>query len=337
MIRQSRKSEDRPARQRELSPEEPSVASPAPARPARESDGARIRPEPARAHAAAVAERAAGAERAPRTDGGQAGDDEYDVGRLAAVVADEIRNPLTGIFGYAGLLRRRLEPNDEWLRGLEREAERIEDVIRTLVDVAELEDGDGGGTTEVNGLIRSRCRHLVETDGLGGSDMRLNLTATSLWVENDRGRLGHLLDLLLRSAARSVEGWPAGSVHVATGTSLEDGLRRTGTPGDASWPGTEPVSHVRVHIAGRGDGCGSGEPSATADTEDPTTSSDAEHSAGARGADAPAGTTPSPLGQRVAAWLARKMGARLDVQTPLGGGVRYVLLIPATGERPLMA
>jgi two-component system NtrC family sensor kinase len=57
------------------------------------------------------------------------------IGRLGAGIAHEIGNPLGALIGYAGVLRRRaVEP--ELVEGIEREARRIDVIVRELLDYA---------------------------------------------------------------------------------------------------------------------------------------------------------------------------------------------------------
>jgi len=65
------------------------------------------------------------------------------LGELAANVAHEINNPLTGVLGYASLLQRDL-PNDDPhfgdLKTIESETIRARDIVRNLLDFARRED-----------------------------------------------------------------------------------------------------------------------------------------------------------------------------------------------------
>lgn len=61
------------------------------------------------------------------------------IGRLAAGIAHEVGNPLGAIHGYAHLLKRELPDRPEAreaLSGLERESERIDRIVRSLLDYA---------------------------------------------------------------------------------------------------------------------------------------------------------------------------------------------------------
>lgn len=61
------------------------------------------------------------------------------VGELAANVAHEINNPLTGVLGHASLLRKSLPPDDPMARSLtviERETLRAREIVRGLLDFA---------------------------------------------------------------------------------------------------------------------------------------------------------------------------------------------------------
>lgn len=61
------------------------------------------------------------------------------VGRVAAGIAHEVGNPLTGISNYAHVLRARVEVTpevDAALVGIEREIERIDNIVGSLLDYA---------------------------------------------------------------------------------------------------------------------------------------------------------------------------------------------------------
>ena len=57
------------------------------------------------------------------------------IGRLAAGVAHEVGNPLGALLGYAGILKRR-GGDEELLGGVEREARRIDRIVRSLLQYA---------------------------------------------------------------------------------------------------------------------------------------------------------------------------------------------------------
>src|SRR5207244_4642278 len=61
------------------------------------------------------------------------------VGELAAGLAHEIKNPLAGIQGVVDILLRRRDANDpesEALRGVRNEVDRIDQIVRALLDRA---------------------------------------------------------------------------------------------------------------------------------------------------------------------------------------------------------
>ncbi len=64
------------------------------------------------------------------------------LGELAANIAHEINNPLTGVLSYSALLQRGLEPDDPSARSLktiENETMRARDIVRNLLDFARQE------------------------------------------------------------------------------------------------------------------------------------------------------------------------------------------------------
>jgi signal transduction histidine kinase len=142
------------------------------------------------------------------------------VGRLAAGVAHEIGNPLAAILGFAELLRSaEIDPEErqEFLLRIQRETERIHQVIRDLLDFArrdpELEAGQTADVAEaVNdavSLMRPQKREvgihvaldpsisLVVGAGQRITQVVLNLLLNALDALDDRG------DIWISSASTS--------------------------------------------------------------------------------------------------------------------------------------
>lgn len=86
------------------------------------------------------------------------------VGRLGAGIAHEVGNPLGAILGYLGLLARHAdEPRLELITAAEREARRIDRIVRGLLDYARPGTGETS-EIDVNALIRETL-DLVATQG----------------------------------------------------------------------------------------------------------------------------------------------------------------------------
>jgi len=133
------------------------------------------------------------------------------LGTLSAVLAHEVRNPLSGIKGYAQLLEERLPPGDErsFAGCVVREALRLEDLVRDLLSYARppslnLEPLDAG---EIIDLVFT-----ILGPEAAARQVRLERSAASAAVCADRGRLQQiLLNLVLNAIQASPEG---GTVHV---------------------------------------------------------------------------------------------------------------------------
>lgn len=95
------------------------------------------------------------------------------IGRLAAGVAHEVGNPLGSLLGYHSILRRRgVDP--EVVDGMEREARRIDRIVRGLLEYARPSAADGA-TADVNASLL-RVLELLRSQGrLGAIDVRLEL------------------------------------------------------------------------------------------------------------------------------------------------------------------
>ncbi len=145
------------------------------------------------------------------------------VGRLAAGVAHEIGNPLGAINGYAHLLRR--VASDEAARtavdGLQREADRIDRIVRGLLDYGRAHPR-AATRVDVNDTVRS-VHELLATQGvLRPVSVSLDLTAEALNVRADRHELEQVfVNLLLNAVDAMPEG---GEIAVRTAALARQGV-----------------------------------------------------------------------------------------------------------------
>lgn len=95
------------------------------------------------------------------------------IGRLAAGVAHEVGNPLSSLLGYHAILRRRgVEP--ELVGGMEREARRIDRIVRGLLEYARPSAADGA-TADVNASLLRVLELLCSQGRLRRVEVRLRL------------------------------------------------------------------------------------------------------------------------------------------------------------------
>jgi two-component system, NtrC family, sensor kinase len=86
------------------------------------------------------------------------------VGRLGAGIAHEVGNPLGAVVGYLGLIARRADPPvAELATAAEREAQRIDRIIRSLLDFARPRE-PSAQSVDVNAVVRETV-DLVGTQG----------------------------------------------------------------------------------------------------------------------------------------------------------------------------
>lgn len=139
------------------------------------------------------------------------------VGRLSAGIAHEIGNPLGAIMGYLGLLGRHAEPQRlEMVQAAEREAQRIDRIIRSLLDFARPREAMSQ-PVDVNAVVRDTVELLraqrrfvqlgIECDL--GEDQQLVITG-------DPFQLQQVLVNLLVNAADALEDAPDPRVTVMT-------------------------------------------------------------------------------------------------------------------------
>lgn len=97
------------------------------------------------------------------------------IGRLAAGVAHEVGNPLGALMGYAGILRRR-GGDAEMLDGVEREARRIDRIVRSLLQYARPHAGEREREpVDVNASLLRVVELLRQQGRLADVEVRLQL------------------------------------------------------------------------------------------------------------------------------------------------------------------
>ncbi len=145
------------------------------------------------------------------------------LGKLAAVVAHEVNNPLSGILTYAKLLRKWIERGDDLVaRGpemrdalalIESESRRCGDIVRSLLTFARAAPMNVSDV-DVNALVR-QCIKLVEHKlDLGNITADLRLDGELPAVRGDAGQIEQLLLALIMNA---IEAMPReGNLRVET-------------------------------------------------------------------------------------------------------------------------
>jgi len=123
------------------------------------------------------------------------------VGRLAAGIAHEIGNPLGAIIGYLALLGRKQEgPARELVQAAEREANRIDRIVRSLLDFARPREAVAQ-PVDVALVVRDTAE-LLETQGLlKRTTFQVVPADDALVVRGDPYQLQQVLVNLLLNAA----------------------------------------------------------------------------------------------------------------------------------------
>jgi two-component system, NtrC family, sensor kinase len=134
------------------------------------------------------------------------------IGRLAAGIAHEVGNPLGAVLGYAGVMRRR-GTDLEVAQGIEREAGRIDRIVRGLLDYARPFPPEREAV-DVNASVRRAVEVLEEQGAFEGLEVVLRLTAGLPRVTGVAHRLDQVFVNLLDNARRALGG--TGTVSVTT-------------------------------------------------------------------------------------------------------------------------
>jgi two-component system NtrC family sensor kinase len=151
------------------------------------------------------------------------------LGKLAAVVAHEINNPLSGMLTSAKLLRKWIERGDAAAHSddmresallIESESRRCGEIVRSLLSFARVEPMNVGDV-EVNRLVR-QCLKLVEHKlDLGEISLKLELDEKLPTLRGDSGQIEQLLLALIMNA---IEAMPRSGVLRLNTSTKEDNI-----------------------------------------------------------------------------------------------------------------
>jgi len=145
---------------------------------------------------------------------------QASVGRLAAGVAHEINNPLTGVLTYTHMLPRRKDLADDIRSDLEtiaQSTERVRKIVKGLLDFSRQTKLDRE-PTEVNRLVRSAISLMENQALVKGVDIKFNPAENLPMLTLDRDQLQSVLLNIIINALDATD--PDGDITVSTGISL---------------------------------------------------------------------------------------------------------------------
>ena len=139
------------------------------------------------------------------------------VGRLAAGVAHEINNPLTGVLSYASLLRKRLDGDAETCDDLDvivRETVRCRGIIRGLLDFAR-PAAPARKPMDLNEVVRRSVSVVMTQLSLNQVQLSLDLATDLPLVNADVNQIEQVVVNLMLNAADAI-GAEGGNIRAVT-------------------------------------------------------------------------------------------------------------------------
>jgi signal transduction histidine kinase len=146
------------------------------------------------------------------------------IGRFAAGVAHEVGNPLGAILGYTSILQKERmdhEESKDYLKRIEKEIERINRIVRELLDFArpskfEIRE------IEINKVIESTLSLLSYQKNFKNIEAQLDLEPNLPMIKGDESQLSQVFINIILNA---IDAMPNGGVlTIRTGTHLVENL-----------------------------------------------------------------------------------------------------------------
>ncbi len=219
------------------------------------------------------------------------------LGRLAAGVAHEINNPLTGVLAYSSFLLKRLEGDGESKEDLEvivRETKRCRDIVKGLLDFSR-QAPQKKHNLQINEVILNTLAILQNQFAIKGIDVVKKLSPDLPAVYVDSGSMQQVFTNLLVNAIDAI-GKTAGQIIIETKNEGGDG---------------QPA--VRISVSDTGSGI---DKKHFDKIFDPFFSTKGQKGTG--------------LGLAVVWGVIEEHGGKIDVKSEVGKGTNFLISLPVT-------
>ena len=225
------------------------------------------------------------------------------VGLLAAGIAHELNNPLTGVLTFTSLLRRKLPDGSADAEDMDlviRETKRCAAIIRRLLDFAR-EKKPEKKYADINGIIEETVRIVERPASLSNVELTLELDRGLPQVWLDADLIKQVIMNMLVNAQHAIG--DGGGIKVRTGLCAE---------AKRAEPGSQPVQMVEISIADTG--CGIPEQNLSRIFDPFFTSKEVGKGTG--------------LGLAVSHGIVRAHGGVIEVQSKVGEGATFRIFLP---------
>ena len=234
------------------------------------------------------------------------------VGRLSAGIAHEIGNPIGIVIGYLELLRQpdiTEDERDEYIQRTEDEIERINNIIRQLLEISRPSNSDRMAVS-VHNIVQDTADVLHVQPLMSNIELVLNLASDSDTVLADPNQLRQVFLNLIINAADAISG-----VEKVTGGKLEISTTLEKN-GDHDSPAA--TDHLKIMFSDNGPGIAEENLSNIFDpfftTKDP-----------GRG---------TGLGLSVSFMIVESLGGKMTGTSQLGKGTTLVISLPICEQEP---